>query len=99
MSFDEFHTFAAYDGTQLEWSDELEAIITRYNRYNSRASVAGCALSHLALWTHIATTKGEYHLIMEDDAMPVAGWIDRWNSEYYYAMPLNSFVVSQSLVS
>ena len=58
----------------------------------SRAAVIGCALSHLTLWQHVASTVNQQHLIFEDDANFVEGFVDKWNSEYYYGWPTDSYV-------
>ena len=86
---DEYHRFAAIDSTALTWTDEIHRLFHR-NRYgSSRGGIIGCALSHYSLWKHIASTNGELHLVLEDDAEFVEGWIDKWNYEYYPSLPKN----------
>jgi hypothetical protein len=61
----------------------------------SSASRIGCALSHLALYRHIASTTNETYLILEDDAPFLRqDWVDVWNKEYYPLLPKDTYVSS-----
>lgn len=76
------HVLDAFDGQQLEWSDGLRALFGS-NTFGSRRTVIGHALSHFVLWRHIATTKNQYHLILEDDVVFPDGFKDLWNTVHY----------------
>ncbi len=82
----EFHVFEAVDGKALEWTDELQYLF-RNNDFDYRTGIAGCALSHLHLWQHIATTQNELHLIFEDDAIIEPDIIHEWNTKYFPILP------------
>ena len=62
---DEFCRLSAYDSTSIKWTPEILTLF-QHNVFNSIATIAACALSHLQLWRHIATTKDEMHLVFED---------------------------------
>jgi GR25 family glycosyltransferase involved in LPS biosynthesis len=87
---EDFHLFEA-----VSWNPELERIF-KNNRYGSAHGVVGCAMSHYTLWKHIATTKNQLHLILEDDAIFKQGWLKKWNREYALDLPRNAFVSSSS---
>ena len=87
---DEYHRFEAFDGKTLTWNDDIQRLF-HSNRYGSSRGIIGCALSHYSLWKHIASTNGELHLVLEDDAEFVGGWIDKWNYEYYPSLPMDRF--------
>ena len=76
------HVLDAFDGQQLEWSDGLRALFGS-NAFGSRRTVIGHALSHFVLWRHIATTKNQFHLILEDDVVFPDGFKDLWNTVHY----------------
>jgi hypothetical protein len=84
----EFHRFDAIDGSTLVWNPELQRLFG-HNDFNSRAAVVACTLSHYTIWQHIAETSDELHLVFEDDATFVDGWIQLWNSEYAPHLPAN----------
>lgn len=89
---EDFHLFEAIDGKSLSWNPELERIF-KNNRYGSANGVVGCAMSHYSLWKHIATTKNQLHLILEDDAIFKQGWLKKWNREYAPDLPRNAMLV------
>ena len=88
----QFHLMQAFDGNDLVWNEALAKLFGK-NKFLSRRGVMGCALSHLALWRHIATTTDEYHLILEDDVVLNPTLIDTWNELYYYALPSDAEMV------
>jgi GR25 family glycosyltransferase involved in LPS biosynthesis len=65
----------AIDGRKLKLTPTLARLL-RPNDFFWKKAVAGCALSHLALWTQLvnepADTKS--YLILEDDVKMAAGW-------------------------
>ncbi len=87
---DEYNLFEAVDGVTLTWNDEINRLF-RNNQFGSSRGVIGCALSHYTLWKQIASTRGELHLILEDDALFVDDWIDKWNHKYYPSLPKDRF--------
>ena len=97
------HVFEAVDGEDIpHWSPALEMMFSRPKHLMSRGEVA-CAMSHLALWQHIATfassslsqAEGEsaLHLIMEDDARFIPNAIRLWNTMYAPSVPPNTSVI------
>ena len=90
----QYHRFAGIDGKKLTWTPEINALF-KNNKYNSTAGRVGCALSHLTLWRHIASTKNQLHLVLEDDALFLDDWQAKWNREYSRLLPPNPLVVVQ----
>lgn len=82
------HIQEAFDGRQLVWSDGLATLFGR-SKFGRKRGVIGCALSHFAIWRHVATTENQYHIIFEDDAQLVPNFVELWNTQYYYAQPLD----------
>ena len=68
----EFHRHHATDVTDIAWSSEMQSVFGDIH-------VAGLALSHYQVIKHIATTKKQLHLILEDNAVFAEKWIDKWN--------------------
>ena len=102
LAASDVHVFEAVDGEEItSWSPTLEAMFSRPKNLMSRGEVA-CALSHLALWQHIATfastaqpadDEDSLHLIMEDDARFASNAVRQWNTVYAPAVPPNASVV------
>jgi len=89
---EEFNRFRAFDGKEIRWNPEIDRLF-RANKFGSRAARIGCALSHLALYRHIASTENELHLILEDDALFEDRWIEKWNQQYSRVLPSDSALV------
>ena len=64
------HVFEAFNGQDLTWSSGLQTLFGK-NHFNDARGIIGCALSHFAVWRHVAETKDEVHAIFEDDALYV----------------------------
>ena len=80
------HVFEAFNGVELSWSSGLTTLFGT-NLFNDARGIIGCALSHFALWRHIAETADEVHIIFEDDAVFADGFDDAWRTRYSYALP------------
>ncbi len=65
----------AIDGRKLQLTPVLARLL-RPNDFFWKKAVAGCALSHLALWSQLAGEPADTkaYLIMEDDVKMNAGW-------------------------
>ncbi len=65
----------AIDGRKLKLTPAL-ARLFRPNDFFWKKAVAGCALSHLALWQQLVNEPAETksYLILEDDVKMVSGW-------------------------
>ena len=81
------HIQERFAAEEMQWSEALSQLFGK-NRFNSDKALMAQSLSHFLLWRHIATTEGERHLIFEDTQDVEENFIDRWNREYYGAMPL-----------
>lgn len=89
----DFHRFSAIDGRNLTWNNEINSLFIN-NKFLSRASRIGCAMSHLTLYRHIANTTNERYIIFEDDAyFADKNWINKWNAEYYPNLPSDADLV------
>ena len=69
----------AVDGLSLELTPNLGALL-KPNDFFWKKAVAGCALSHLKLWTMLDNDSEEIqsYLIMEDDARLKPDWSSKW---------------------
>lgn len=69
----------AVDGLSLELTPSIGALL-RPNDFFWKKAVAGCALSHLKLWTMLDNDSEEIqsYLIMEDDARLNPEWSSKW---------------------
>jgi len=68
----------AVDGRTLQLTPGLRQLLAN-NDFFWKKAVAGCALSHLGLWTQLANSGAPGYLILEDDATVEPGWLDAWN--------------------
>ena len=68
----------AVDGRSLELTPGLRNLLAN-NDFFWKKAVAGCALSHLGLWTKLAKSDASGYLILEDDVVLEPGWNDAWN--------------------
>jgi GR25 family glycosyltransferase involved in LPS biosynthesis len=48
------------------------------NQFQWKKSVIGCNLSHIATWSKIVNTPGEYFLVLEDDVRFTPDWLKIW---------------------
>lgn len=83
---------SAFDGKELTWNDKIEKLFSN-NTFHSRRGLIGQALSHLQIWSHIADSVDEFHLILEDDVVFDAGFQDLWNTAMHHAFPIDSQIV------
>jgi GR25 family glycosyltransferase involved in LPS biosynthesis len=68
----------AYDGRELKLTPALARLFAP-NDFFWKKAVMGCALSHLSLWTELASeTSCENYLILEDDVLFKKGWMNVW---------------------
>jgi len=65
-------------------------MLFKNNDFKWKKSVMGCALSHFSLWRHTASSGTS--LILEDDAILVPDFIEKWNY-IQRDMPLDADVV------
>jgi hypothetical protein len=68
----------AVDGRSLELTPGLRQLLAN-NDFFWKKAVAGCALSHLGLWSQLAAASVPGYLILEDDVVLEAGWLDAWS--------------------
>jgi len=92
FSRESVHVFDAFDGQALKWSSGIETLFGT-NKFNDARGMIGCALSHFAIWRHIATTENEFHAIFEDDAIFVEDFVAQWNARHSYALPFDADLV------
>ncbi len=78
------------DNINLAISSDAGVIFKR-NLFESDKAVMINALNHLNVWRHIAQTNNELHLVLEDEAIFVDNWIEKWNSEYFPDLPSDAF--------
>lgn len=78
--------FPAVDKMDLVRTGPIVRMFERSD-YNYRRGIVACALSHYALWRHIARTTNQVHLVLEDDATFQPGFVHAWNDRYAYALP------------
>lgn len=62
-----YHILEAVDGMTLVPSHKIQNLF-KYNDYNYRRGIVGCALSHLSIYFHILGSGIDGALILEDDA-------------------------------
>ena len=70
-------TVPAVNGRTIPLTKDLHRLF-RDNDFNWKKSVMGCALSHFAVWRHVASS--ETTLVFEDDAVLVPEFVEKWNS-------------------
>ena len=68
----------AVDGRTIQLTPGLRQLLAN-NDFFWKKAVAGCALSHLGLWTQLYKSEAPGYLILEDDAVLEPGWLDAWN--------------------
>ena len=68
----------AVDGLTLQLTPGLRQLLAN-NDFFWKKAVAGCALSHLGLWSKLANSEAPGYLILEDDVTLDPGWLDAWN--------------------
>ena len=88
-SFVEYHPYfkgkvrkhRAVDGLTLELTPSVSRLLTP-NDFFWKKAVAGCALSHLKLWSMLYNESREIqsYLIMEDDARMAPTWAASWKN-------------------
>lgn len=86
---DTVNIFAAIDKLSLTMTEPIRKMF-EFSDYNYRRGIVACALSHFSLWSYIASTTNEFHLIFEDDAVLPPNFITQWNEKYSFAMPLDA---------
>ena len=71
----------AVDGRNLQLTPAIARLL-RPNDFFWKKAVAGCALSHLGLWTQLAMepAETESYLIFEDDARGTSDWLNKWRA-------------------
>jgi len=71
---------AAYDGLSLQLTPSIAKLFAP-NDFKWKKSIAGCALSHLSLWSELAAEHEscENYLILEDDVKFKGDWLATWN--------------------
>jgi len=70
----------AYDGLSLQLTPSIAKLFAP-NDFKWKKSIAGCALSHLSLWSELASEHEscENYLILEDDVKFKGDWLATWN--------------------
>ena len=76
---------AAVNGKSLKMSTFIYDLFNK-NQFQWKKSVIGCNLSHISTWAKIASGKGQYYLVLEDDVRFVKGWLTTW-AEYVKHIP------------
>jgi GR25 family glycosyltransferase involved in LPS biosynthesis len=76
---------AAVNGKSLRMSKFIYDLFNK-NQFQWKKSVIGCNLSHISTWAKIASGKGQYYLVLEDDVRFVKGWLNQW-AEYVKHIP------------
>jgi alpha(1,3/1,4) fucosyltransferase len=67
----------AVDGRKLRLDPPLRALLAS-NDFFWKKAIAGCALSHITLWTKLAAEPPETsYLILEDDVTLIPGWQEK----------------------
>ncbi len=62
-----FDRFSAIDGQLIDQTDKQLMSLFENNRFNWRAGVIGCILSHLYLWEELVQSNEEFMVVLEDD--------------------------------
>lgn len=76
---------SAVNGKTLELTPSIKKLF-KNNNFGWRKSVIGCAMSHINVWTEIASSSGEYFLVLEDDVRFNPTQLKLW-SEYAANIP------------
>jgi GR25 family glycosyltransferase involved in LPS biosynthesis len=75
---------SAINGKNISLSPYIKTLF-KNNTFGWKKAVMGCALSHIQIWTKIASSVGNYFLVLEDDVR----FINNWN-EYAKYIPDDS---------
>jgi len=81
----------AVNGRTLTLNRDL-CNLFKNNDFAWKKSVMGCALSHFGLWKHISSLGSGSFLVLEDDAVLVGDFMNKW-SEIASMMPLDADIV------
>jgi len=80
--------YEAFDGKKLELNLEIKNLF-KYNDFNNRKNIIGCALSHYNIWLDlIKDNNSDYYIIFEDDITLCDNFI-------YYFNEINSIFSSK----
>jgi GR25 family glycosyltransferase involved in LPS biosynthesis len=66
----------AVDGRSITLTPSIARVL-RPNGFFWKKGMAGCSLSHLALWHKLAVSNDKAYLVFEDDAKLLPGWHDK----------------------
>ena len=86
------NVFKAIDKLELTMTGPIKKMF-ELSDYNYRRGIVACALSHFSLWSYIASTENQFHIIFEDDAVFSGDLVALWNQRYSFALPLDARLV------
>lgn len=89
----EAHRFRAIESSTLEPTEEVKKFFPASHSVLTKPEMA-CSLSHYSLWKQLVTdnTASQY-LILEDDAVFLGGFVERWNDNFSHFIPDDYYLI------
>ena len=85
--------FSALDSSALELGNKLKQSFPTSYLSLTKPEMA-CSLSHYSLWKQLVMDKAaSNYLILEDDAVFLDGFVDRWNNEFSRFIPDDYYLI------